>query len=161
MKLMPALAAAIIALLPAAAMADAISSRLEGTWIETRQFEGSPRTKLHFRGRKLRFENMYGTSATVEYKVTEKKDDTFSISFEYRHKVRRGNGRIVEHREAPEFLYHVENGRPILSETVIELDGRGLVIFGEYLREEDFADGFESELRKTLNNRPFPPMMKE
>ncbi|MBO4311726.1 MAG: hypothetical protein J5828_01855 [Desulfovibrionaceae bacterium] len=161
MKLTSALAAVLIALLPAAAMADSISRKLEGTWVETRQIEGHPRTKLHFRGRKLRFENMYGTSADVEYKAAEKKDGTFSISFEYRHKVRRGNGRIVEHREAPDFLYHVENGRPILSETVIELDGRGLIIFGEYLREEDFADGFESELKKTLNNRPFPPMMKE
>ena len=63
--------------------------------------------------------------------------------------------------QMPEFLFHVENGRPILSTTAIELDGRGLIILDEYLRKEDFADGFESELRKQLNNRPVPPMTKE
>ena len=37
----------------------------------------------------------------------------------------------------------------------------GLIIMGEYLRKEDFSDGFESEMRKQLNNRPCPPMTKE
>ncbi len=161
MKLASALAAALIALLPAAALADSVSRRLEGTWIETKQFKNYPRTVLHFKGRKLSFENMYDKPATVEYNVTEKKGDTFSISFEYRYNVKRGNGRIVERVERPEFLYHVENGRPILSEKEFEYDGRGPILMSEYLREEDFTDGFESELKKKMNNRPFPPMMKE
>ncbi len=154
-------AAALFSIMPVVATADDVSDKLDGTWIETRQIRDYPRTVLHFSGRKLRVENMFDKEISVEYRVTEKKADEFSISFEYRHMVKRGNGRIVEHREMPEFLFHVENGRPILSETVIELDGRALIIMGEYLRKEDFSDGFESEMRKQLNNRPCPPMTKE
>ncbi len=161
MKMFCMVAAILFSVVPVAAMADDVSDKLDGTWIETRQIRDYPRTVLHFNGRKLRVENMFDKEISVEYTVTEKKADGFSISFEYRHKVKRGNGRIVEHREMPEFLFHVENGRPILSTTAIELDGRGLIILDEYLRKEDFADGFESELRKQLNNRPCPPMTKE
>jgi len=161
MKFFIMVAAVLFSMVPVAAMADDVSDKLDGTWIETRQIKDYPRTVLHFNGRKLRVENMFDKEISVEYTVTEKKADEFSISFEYRHKVKRGNGRIVEYREAPDFLFHVENGRPILSTMVIELDGRGLIIFGEYLRKEDFVDGFESELRKKLNNRPAPPMTKE
>ena len=161
MKMFCMVAAILFSVVPVAAMADDVSDKLDGTWIETRQIRDYPRTVLHFNGRKLRVENMFDKEISVEYTVTEKKADGFSISFEYRHKVKRGNGRIVEHREMPEFLFHVENGRPILSTTAIELDGRGLIILDEYLRREDFVDGFESELRKQLNNRPAPSMMKE
>ena len=49
----------------------------------------------------------------------------------------------------------------ILSERVYKLDGRGLIVFGEFLRKENFTDGFESELKKELNNREaVPTMMK-
>ncbi len=152
--------AAVLCMLPTTAMADAVSDKLDGTWIETVQFENSPRTILHFNGGELRVENMYGKEITVEYAVTDKKADEFTINFEYRYKVKRGNGRIVERRDAPDFLFHIENGRPILSQTAIELDGRGLIILGEFLREEDFADGFKSELKQRLNDRPAPSMVK-
>ena len=161
MKFFCMIAAALLSMLPTVAMADEVSDKLDGTWIQTRQIEDFPRTVLHFSGRTIRAEHMFGKEVVAEYNVTEKKADEFSINFEYRHMVKRGNGRIVEHRERPDFLFHVENGRPILAETVIELDGRGLIILGEYLRKEDFSDGFESDLRKSLNNRPYPPMTKE
>jgi len=161
MRLFNILAAAMFSVLPAAAMADDISGKLDGTWIETVQIENYPRVILHFDGRKLRVENMFDKEITVEYAVTDKKADEFTISFEYRYKVKRGNGQIVEHRAAPDFLFHMENGRPILSETVIELDGRGLIIMDEFLREKDFIDGFKSELKHRLNDRPIPLMMKE
>ncbi|MBS7327926.1 MAG: hypothetical protein KIG68_04140 [Oxalobacter sp.] len=49
----------------------------------------------------------------------------------------------------------------ILSERVYELDGRGPIIMGEYLRKENFTDGFESQLKKELNNQEaVPAMMK-
>ncbi len=162
MKISALLFSAFFAMLPHAAQADGVAAVLEGTWIETVQTENYPRTVLHFQGSTVRFENMFGTSASAGYSVTEKKDDGFSISFEYRYKAKRGNGRIVERRERPDFLFHVENGRPILSETAIELDGRGLVILSEYLRKEEFINGFESELRKKLNSRkPVPTTMGE
>ena len=160
MKVFCMVAAVLFSMAPVAAMADEVSDKLDGTWIETRQIRDYPRTVLHFNGRKLHAENMFDKEISVEYRVSEKKADEFSISFEYRHMVKRGNGRIVEHREMPEFLFHVENDRPILSETVIELDGRGLIIWREFLREENFVDGFESELRKKLNNsKPVPTTM--
>ncbi len=50
----------------------------------------------------------------------------------------------------------------ILSERVYELDGRGPIIMGEYLRKENFTDGFESQLKKKLNNtKPVPTVMEE
>jgi len=108
MKFFSILAAALFFILPLSAMAGSVSSKLDGTWIETEQVKGNPRTILHFEGRKLRFENLFDQSATVKYRVTEKNADGFVISFEYRYKVKRGNGRIVERREIPEFLFHVE-----------------------------------------------------
>ena len=154
MNILGMLAAAFITLTP-------VSDKLDGTWVETVKIKDYPRTILHFKGEELRFENMYDSSATVRYRVTEKKADSFTVTFEYRHKVRRGNGRIVEFREAPEFLFHVENGRPILSEKEFEYDGRGPIIMREFLRKEDFIDGFISELKHRLNDRPIPSMMKE
>ncbi len=153
--------AAALCMLPATAAADAVSDKLDGTWIETVTFENYPRTILHFNGRELRVENMYGKEIRVGYRATDMKDGEFSVSFEYSYTVKRGNGRIVEHRDRPEFLFHVENGRPILSQTVIELDGRGLIILNEFLREQDFVDGFMSERRHRLNDRPIPSMMME
>ncbi|MBO4793776.1 MAG: hypothetical protein J5556_04325, partial [Deltaproteobacteria bacterium] len=87
--------------------------------------------------------------------------DGFCISFEYSYKVKRGNGRIVERKATPEFLFHVENGRPILSQKEFEYDGRGPILLEEFLREEDFVDGFRSELKHRMNDRPAPSMMKE
>ena len=162
MKKASLLATALLAALPAFANADAISDRLEGTWTETRQYKDYPRAVLHFEGQNLRLEHVFDEDATVEYKVTEQKDDDdFTITFEYWHKVKRGNGRIIDRRESRDYRYHVENGRPILSEMVFEYDGRGLIVFGEFLRKKNFTDGFESELKKKLNNREaVPTMMK-
>ena len=162
MKKASLLATALLAALPAFANADAISDRLEGTWTETRQYKDYPRAVLHFEGQNLRLEHVFDEDVTVEYKVTEQKDDDdFSITFEYWHKVKRGNGRIIDRKESRDYRYHVEDGRPILSEMVFEYDGRGLIVFGEFLRKENFTDGFESELKKKLNNREaVPTMMK-
>ncbi len=162
MKKASLLATALLAALPAFANADAISDRLEGTWTETKQYKDYPRAVLHFEGQNLRLEHVFDEDVTVEYKVTEQKDDDdFSITFEYWHKVKRGNGRIIDRRESRDYRYHVENGRPILSEMVFEYDGRGLIVFGEFLRKENFTDGFESELKKKLNStKPVPTMMK-
>ncbi len=143
-------------------MGSSISDRLEGTWTETRQYKDYPRAVLHFKGQSLRMEHVFDEEVTVEYKVTEQKDaDDFTISFEFWHKVKRVNGRIIDRKETRDYRYHVENGRPILSEMVVEYDGRGLIVFGEFLRKDNFTDGFESELKKKLNNREaVPTMMK-
>ncbi len=161
MKIFRLALAAALCMLPATAMADAVSDKLDGTWIETVKFENYPRTVLHFNGPELRVENMYGKEIRVEYRTTDMKDGEFTVSFEYSYTVRRGNGRIVRHTDAPEFLFHTEDGRPILSQTALELDGRGLIILGEFLREKDFVDGFRSERRHRLNDRPIPPMTME
>lgn len=163
MKILEALLAMILSIFPAFATGSAVSDRLEGTWTETRQYKDYPRAVLHFEGQKLRMEHVFDEEVTVEYKVTEQKDaDDFTISFEFLHKVKRANGRIVDRRESRDYRYHVENGRPILSEMVFEYDGRGLVVFGEFLRKDNFTDGFESELRKKLNSStPAPTMMQE
>lgn len=161
MKILEALLAMILSIFPAFATADAVSDRLEGTWIETRQYKDYPRAVLHFEGQKLRMEHVFDEEVTVEYKVTEQKDaDDFTISFEFWHKVKRANGRVVDRKESRDYRYHVENGRTILSEMVFEYDGRGLIVFGEFLRKDNFTDGFESELRKKLNSStPAPTMM--
>ena len=157
--------AVLLVLFPSAAAADDYSGKLDGTWIETRMTDGFPRTVLRFNGDSLRVENMYGKDITVAYTAADERPvgytDGFTVSFEYRYKVKRGNGRIVEHRDAPEFFYHAEDGRPVLSMMAMELDGRGLVVLSDFLREEDFTDGFVSELRHRLNDRPYPPMYKE
>ena len=131
----------------------------EGTWMET---EGSlPRASLHFKGKKLRFKNLFGDSGTVEYQVREKNADGTTIFIEYSHKVKRGE-RMIERREILELLLHVENGHPILSEEIFEHDGRGPMIWREFVRKEDFVEGFESERKRTLNDRtPTPSMMPQ
>ena len=162
MKILEALLAMILSIFPIFASGDAVSDKLEGTWTETRQYKDYPRAVLHFEGKNLRMEHVFDEEVTVEYKVTEQKAaDDFTISFEFWHKVKRGNGRIIDRKESRDYRYHVENGRPILSEMVFEYDGRGLIVFGEFLKKDDFIDGFESELRKKLNNREaVPTMMK-
>ena len=162
MKLYNILVAGLLFMLPMPACAGSVSHKLDGTWIETEQIKNYPRAILNFKGKNLHFEDMYGTSATVEYKATEEKADELTISFEFKYKVKRGNGRIVERCERPEFLFHVENGRPIISKKEFEYDGRGPIIMSEYIRKEDFIDGFRSELKHKLNDCPIiPSMMKE
>ena len=141
--------------------ADDVSARLKGEWLNTVKYENSPRSVLRFEGNKVNFE-LFGRTGSAEYKVTEKKSaDSFTIKFEYSYKEKRGNGRIVEYTDRPELMFHVENGRPVLSETMFECDGRGLIIMGESLRKENFVDGFQSELRHRLNDQTPIPTMQE
>ena len=121
-----------------------------------------PRTTLTFEGKTVRFEKFNGNSGSAEYKIIEKKPDSFRIKFEFSYKVDKGYGHIIEFTDSPELMFHVENGRAILSEMMFECDGRGLIIMGEYLRKEDFVDGFHSELSHQLNDRePVPTVMEE
>ncbi|MBR6468678.1 MAG: hypothetical protein IKT16_11075, partial [Desulfovibrio sp.] len=78
-----------------------------------------------------------------------------------RYKVKRGNGRIVDSRSCMDLRWHVEDGRPVLSEEVIEYDGRGLMIWKEFLRQEDFVDGFASKLKRRLDAQEPVPTWKE
>ncbi|MDO5295485.1 MAG: hypothetical protein Q4F00_02425 [bacterium] len=134
-----------------------VSGKLAGTWLETEQIRDCPRTVLRFEGKKLHFEHMFGTSATVKYKVIDKNRDKFTVTFDFTYKYTKPNGNIVNLEAKPELIYHVENGRPILSETAFEHDGRGTVIMREFLREKEFEDGFVSELKKKLNDsRDYP-----
>ena len=135
-------------------------SALTGTWIETEQAGNSPRVVRHFGGKTLRFENLFGDSDTVPYQVKKRDSTGTTISVEYTHMVKKPGGRMVKREEYREFLLHTENGRPILSEKDFEADGRGDIIMSEYLREEDFIDGFSSELKRKLNDRPVPAMMQ-
>ena len=130
-----------------------VSDKLAGTWLETEQIRDCPRTVLRFEGKKLHFEHMFDTSATVKYKVIDKTRDKFTVTFDFTYKYTKPNGDIVDLEAAPELIYHVENGRPILSETAFEHDGRGTIIMREFLREKEFEDGFVSELKKKLNDR--------
>ena len=162
MRFLRILAAVLLPLIPAAALAGgSAGGRLDGTWIQTEKTEGCPRAVLHFRGATLRFENMWDHSAEVPFRITDRKGGEFTVTFEYRYKVRRGNGRIVERTETPEFLCHVEDGRPILSQKEFEYDGRGPILLEEFLREEDFVDGFRSQLKHQMNDRPVPSMMRQ
>lgn len=69
-------------------------------------------------------------AATVEYKVIEQGKEDFVINFEYHHQVKSGNGQIIDATESRDIRYHVENGLPILSERVYELDWRGEIGLG-------------------------------
>ena len=141
--------------------AGSVSSRLAGTWVQTVQMENLPRASLHFKGNTLRFKNLHGVSGSVEYKVRGEDADgvTIGIYYTYEEKDRDGekrNGILTR-----DFLLHVENGRPILSEKIVAHDGPGPIIFNEFLRKKDFVDGFESERKRMMNDRPAIPMMQE
>ena len=138
--------------------ADTSGHGLDGTWIQTEQMGDPPRASLRFKGKNVRFKNLFGDSGTVEYQVREKNADGTIIFIEYSHKVKRGE-RMIERREILELLLHVENGRPILSEEIFEHDGRGPMIWREFVRKEDFVEGFQSERKRTLNGAPSIPTM--
>ena len=162
MKLFGTLACLALALAPACACAAPAHSRLEGTWMETRPSKDSPRGVMHFKGGKVRLENIFSsTPLELDYKLAEGNGQEFVVSFEYRYKVKRGNGRIVDSRSCMDLRWHVEDGRPVLSEEVIEYDGRGLMIWKEFLRQEDFVDGFASKLKKRLDAQKPVPTWKE
>ncbi len=162
MKLFGMLACAALALAPAGVPAAGAHARLEGTWMETKPLRDHPRGVMHFKDGKVRLENVfYQTPLEVEYKIVREEGETFALVFEWRHKVKRGNGRIVDSRDVMELRWHVEDGRPVLSEEVVELDGRGLMIWREFLRREDFADGFESKFKRRLDASDPAPAAKE
>ncbi|MBO7411235.1 MAG: hypothetical protein J6T92_04865, partial [Ottowia sp.] len=63
------LAALCLVALPACSTpgaADTSGYGLDGIWIQTEQIKDFPKTELHFKGKKLRFKNLFGASATVE-----------------------------------------------------------------------------------------------
>ena len=137
--------------------ADPLQDKLAGTWVETIQFKDYPLVVLHFEGSKVKVENMYDKTFTVEYKISDVEKDQFLVSFEYTHKEKRGNGRIIDRTERPEFLFHMEDGVPILSDYLFEYDGRGLILGDEYLKKENYRKGFESRLKVKLDNqKPVP-----
>ena len=159
------LAALCLVALPACSTpgaADTSGLGLDGTWIQTEQMGKPPRASLRFKGKNVRFKNLFGQSGTVEYKVGEKNADGTPIVIEYKYKEKRGSDRVIERRQIIGLLLHVENGRPILSEEIFGLDGPGAMIWREFVRKEDFVEGFESERKRTLNNRaPMPSMMQQ
>ncbi len=162
MKLFSLLACCALAAAPACACAGEAGARLEGVWMETAPLQGHPRGVMHFKDGKVRLENVFSsTPLELAYSIAGRSGEEFAVSFEYSRKVKRGNGRIVDSRDCMALRYHVEDGRPVLSEEVIELDGRGLLIWKEFLRREDFADGFESKLKRGLNARVPAPTAKE
>ena len=136
--------------------ADSSGYGLDGTWIQTEQMGKPPRASLRFKGGNVRFKNLFGQSGTVEYQVREKNADGTTIRFEYSYKEKRGD-REIESKQIIGLLLHVENGRPILSEEIFEYDGRGAMIWREFVRKEDFVEGFESERKRTLNGAPSIP----
>ncbi len=146
MFILETLFAAMLSLFP-------VSDKLAGTWTETVQVNDCPRAVLRFEGKKLHFEHYFDTSATVNYRIINKKRDQFTVTFDFTYKFKKPSGDIIDLEETPELIYHVENGRPILSETAFEHDGRGTIIMREFLREKEFEDGFQSELKRKLNDR--------
>ena len=152
MKPFRTLAMSLLCLLPMLAEGGAMDEKLEGTWIETEQFGNFPRTVLRFRDGSVSFDTPSGEHVTAPYKIGKSDRDGFSVSYEYRHMVKRGNGRIIERREFEDLYYHVEDGKPVLSEDIFEADGRGRIFGGEFLREGDFVEGFESRMKKRLNS---------
>ena len=139
--------------------ADTSGYGLDGTWIQTGD---PPRASLRFKGKNVRFKNLHGVSGSVEYQVREKNADGVTIGIYYTYEKKDRDGEKRNEIFAHDFRLHVENGRPILSEEIFEYDGRGLMIWEEFLRKEDFIEGFESERKRTLNNRaPMPSMMPQ
>ncbi|WP_274969058.1 hypothetical protein [Succinimonas amylolytica] len=142
--------------------ADSFSERLEGTWAETFQYKDSPRMLLLFRGKEVTLRNFFKNDVTTDYRISEVSQEGFTVYFEFTHKVKRGNGRIIDRREIFEYLYHTDQGHPMLSSRDFEYDGRGPIILTEFMRENELIDGYESEMRKTLNYRdPVPTYVEE
>lgn len=167
MKILAALTAAAAAL-AGTACADtgneAALARLSGTWIETVQYNKDlPRTELEFSGGRVTLSNYYAEPITEDVQISKAAPDlsSFHVSYVHRYKVKKPNGRIVEYTDQPDILYHEENGRPILSIMIFEYDGRGEIVGSEYIRKEDFTDGFESDLRKKRNRRTGSSMYRE
>ncbi len=154
--------ATVLSFMSAAVFADTPADELSGTWIDTTKYKDYPLVKLHFSGSKITVENMFDKTFTVEYEIKDREKDQFLVSFEYTYKVKRGNGRIIDRTERPVFLLHVEDGLPILSDHIFEYDGRGLILGNEYLKEENYREGFESLMKTKLNSRkPIPTYMEE
>ncbi|MCR4555166.1 MAG: hypothetical protein K5752_09710 [Succinivibrionaceae bacterium] len=146
----------VFSLVQGAYPVDPVDNKLEGTWISSVRYDDYPREKMHFKRGKVKLENMTEHDVTVKYDVSEKNADYFTVVFEYSYKKKKGNGHIVDRTDHWEMRYHEENGTPIISSMIMELDGRGLIVAQEYLRKENFVDGFVSKLKHTLNDRNIP-----
>ena len=126
--------AAMLTILPAAGLAGEPDDLLKGIWIDTVSYKDMPRTELHF-----------GDNSTVKIVNLEK--------FQYSHQVVKPNGREVKFTEYFELLYHEDDGFPVLSQEIMEFDGRGIIIMTEYMKKDALIDNFSSALKKRLNGR--------
>ena len=160
--ILAAVIAAGSALTPAGASEDdALVQKLTGSWTDTRQFRDEPRSAMLFKGKQVTLKNFIAKDVTTDYRISDITKDGFTVSFEFTHKVKRGNGRIIDRREIFEFLWHEDQGHPVLSARGFEYDGRGAIILEEFMRDEELIDGYESLLKKELNNRkPIPTYME-
>ncbi len=60
-----------------------------------------------------------------------------------------------------DILYHEEDGIPILSKTIMEYDGRGLIVLEEYVKEQDEGKISISQLKQSRNDvKPVPMAME-
>ncbi|MBQ8706990.1 MAG: hypothetical protein IJ523_02745 [Succinivibrionaceae bacterium] len=154
-KLIKVTAASLLYLLPLASCAEIPQDKqLEGTWIETEAIGDYPRTVLHFENSRLRIENMYDKTVVTDYAIRDIQGEEFAVSYEFIHKVKRANGRIIDRKEQGVLFFHTQDGLSILSQDVFEYDGRGRIFFGEFLKKDDFRDGFVSDMKKRLNSAP-------
>ncbi len=147
---------------------NAESDKLQGVWISTTSYNDIPPVTLTFQpNNQLKVENYHEHPIKVHYSIDYKQyehlniPESFAVSFEYSYKAKRGNGSVVDQKIGEVMLYHEENGQPILSTMVIELDGRGLIILREYLPKDKFKENFTSNLAHKLNDREPIPTYKE
>ncbi len=125
--------------------------KLDGGWTAVNAFMGE-RAKMFFQNGILVYKKPHGQWITTKYEMQdlgkEKRiiANSREVGFEY----------LVPHAENV-------NGREIMviSRVVIEYDGRGAIVFDEFVRNDNIADipeGYMSEYAKILNNRPTLPM---
>lgn len=159
--ILAAVIAAGSALAPAeASEEDTLFQKLDGAWTDTKQYQDEPRSAMLFKGKKVTLKNFIAKDVTTDCRISDITNDGFTVSFEFTHKVKRGNGRIIDRREIFEFLWHEDQGHPVLSARGFEYDGRGAIILEEFMRDEELINGYESQLKKELNSRkPIPTYM--
>ncbi|MEE1412121.1 MAG: hypothetical protein U0J83_08915 [Bulleidia sp.] len=94
---------------------------------------------------KIRFNPFYVLDGSQRYSYTIKED---------------GNQTHIQYG-VEDILYHEEEGIPILSKTIMEYDGRGLIILEEYVKERDEGKISISQLKQKRNDvKPVPMAME-
>ena len=146
--------AAMLTILPAAGLAGEPDDLLKGIWIDTVSYKDMPRTELHFGDNStIKIVNLEKDPVTVTYTVDDLIDNQYRVKFQYSHQVVKPNGREVTFTEYFELLYHEDDGFPVLSQEIMEFDGRGIIIMTEYMKKDALIDNFSSALKKRLNGR--------